>query len=242
MVPRGNERGLLFGLLALQNHFIDRDGLVAAFSIWVADRNRPIDRILLDQNLLAPDVHAVVSALVDKHLEFHHDAPTSALPSDALRERDSGGPVTARGEDDDATTTIVGDRCASNGRFWVLRCHARGGLGEVFVARDDELHRDVALKVIQEPFADDMECRERFLLEAEITGRLEHPGIVPVYALGEDPRGRPYYAMRFIRGKSLKVAIDEFHERDEDGVAARDAGKRTLALRDLLASFLTTSP
>ena len=47
----------------------------------------------------------------------------------------------------------------------------------------------------------------RVLREAEITGRLEHPGIIPVYGLGTDAAGRPYYAMRFVRGQTLKEAI-----------------------------------
>ena len=51
----------------------------------------------------------------------------------------------------------------------------------------------------------------RFVLEAEITGNLEHPGIVPVYGLGAYPDGRPYYAMRFIRGETLAAAIKRFH-------------------------------
>ena len=49
------------------------------------------------------------------------------------------------------------------------------------------------------------------MLEAEVTGGLEHPGIVPVYGLGSYADGRPYYAMRFIRGDSLKEAIERFH-------------------------------
>ena len=53
--------------------------------------------------------------------------------------------------------------------------------------------------------------RLRFLLEAEITGGLEHPGIVPVYGLGHHPDGRPFYAMRFVRGESLKEAVARFH-------------------------------
>ena len=79
----------------------------------------------------------------------------------------------------------------------------RGGLGEVFVARDEELHREVALKEIQDRFADHPGARDRFLREAEVTGKLEHPGVVPVYAFGNHPDGRPYHAMRFIRGESL---------------------------------------
>ena len=98
-----------------------------------------------------------------------------------------------------------------NLRYQVLRMHAKGGLGEVFVARDAELNREVALKEIQGKYADQQESRLRFLIEAEVTGGLEHPGIVPVYGLGRYPDGRPYYAMRFIRGQSMKEAIDQFH-------------------------------
>ena len=70
----------------------------------------------------------------------------------------------------------------------------------------------MALKQILDSHADDAVSRHRFVMEAEITGGLEHPGIVPVYSLGTYPDGRPYYAMRFIRGESLKEAIDRFHK------------------------------
>src|SRR5205085_1313113 len=93
-------------------------------------------------------------------------------------------------------------------RYRVLRLHKEGGLGQVFVAEDIELHREVALKEIKPDYADDPAFRGRFLLEAEITGRLEHPGIVPVYGLGVYPDGRPYYAMRFLDKGTLKQAIE----------------------------------
>src|SRR5262249_58077057 len=79
--------------------------------------------------------------------------------------------------------------------------------------------------------ADDPVSRQRFLIEAEITGGLEHPGIVPVYGLGTYDGGRPYYAMRFIKGDSLKEAVERFHR---DAGLARDAGRRSLELRKLL--------
>ena len=120
-------------------------------------------------------------------------------------------------------------------RFRILRPHARGGLGAVFVALDEELHREVALKQILDHHADDPTSRTRFVLEAEITGGLEHPGIVPVYGLGSYGDGRPYYAMRFVRGDSLKDAIASFHA-DESPKA--DPGKRSLALRRLLRRFV----
>ena len=105
----------------------------------------------------------------------------------------------------------IGTSTSDGGRFRVLRPHARGGLGAVFVALDSELNREVALKQILDHHADDQASRQRFVLEAEITGGLEHPGIVPVYGLGTYGDGRPYYAMRFIRGDSLKEAINRFH-------------------------------
>jgi tetratricopeptide (TPR) repeat protein/tRNA A-37 threonylcarbamoyl transferase component Bud32 len=122
-----------------------------------------------------------------------------------------------------------------SGRYQPLRFHARGALGEVHVALDAELHREVALKRIQPPRAADPDSRRRFLLEAEITGRLEHPGIVPVYGLVQDGDGQPCYAMRFIQGESLQEAIKRFHEADKPG---RDPGERSLALRQLLSRFI----
>ena len=82
----------------------------------------------------------------------------------------------------------------------------------------------MALKQILDKHADDPASRGRFLLEAEITGGLEHPGIVPVYGLGTYADGRPYYAMRFIRGDSLKEAIDRFHA--DAGRSKTDPGRR----------------
>ncbi len=103
------------------------------------------------------------------------------------------------------------------------------------MALDEELHREVALKQILDHHADDPTSRTRFVLEAEITGGLEHPGIVPVYGLGSYGDGRPYYAMRFVRGDSLKDAITSFHA----GKSRKsDPGKQSLAVRKLLRRFV----
>ncbi len=92
-----------------------------------------------------------------------------------------------------------------------------------------------ALKQILEHHADDPVSRTRFVLEAEVTGGLEHPGIVPVYGLGSYGDGRPYYAMRFVRGDSLKEKIAEFHA---DLAKKNDPGRRSLGLRELLRRFV----
>ena len=120
----------------------------------------------------------------------------------------------------------------SAGRFRVIASHARGGLGEVFRAEDLELCREVALKEIQDQYADDSSSRRRFAKEAQLTGQLEHPGIVPVYSLAAHPDGRPFYAMRFIRGESLKDAIAAYHAK-----RAEDPDAATLVIRQLLSRF-----
>ncbi|MEX2138191.1 MAG: protein kinase [Pirellulales bacterium] len=127
----------------------------------------------------------------------------------------------------------VGSSSSAGLRFRILRPHAKGGLGEVFVARDEELRREVALKHMQSQHADNPDSRSRFMLEAEITGSLEHPGIVPVYGLGTYDDGRPFYAMRFIRGDSLKDAIDRFHKNPP-----QNSGDRALEMRKLLARMI----
>jgi serine/threonine protein kinase len=91
-------------------------------------------------------------------------------------------------------------------RYRILRPHAKGSLGEVLVAEDVELHREAALKEIQPDHAHDAVSRGRFLLETEVTGRLEHPSIVLVYGLGQYADGHPFYAMRFIHGDNLREA------------------------------------
>src|SRR5207302_1755182 len=90
-------------------------------------------------------------------------------------------------------------------RYQPVRYHAQGGLGVVFVARDTEVGRDVALKRIQERRKHLPQDRGRFPREAQITGRLEHPGIVPVYSVGHDTSGQPYYTMRLVEGHGTQA-------------------------------------
>jgi serine/threonine protein kinase len=102
---------------------------------------------------------------------------------------------------------------AASSRFQLLRPHARGGLGEVWVARDRELNRTVALKILPESLLHDPSARARFHTEAEITGSLDHPGIVAVYSFGRFADERPFYAMHLIEGETLRAAIERYHQK-----------------------------
>jgi tetratricopeptide (TPR) repeat protein len=94
-------------------------------------------------------------------------------------------------------------------RYIVTQYHARGGLGEVWMAQDGEIGRMVAVKRLRD---ERRGGEDRFMIEAQITGQLEHPGIVPVHDLGMDDKGRPFYVMTFINGTTLKKAIDDYHK------------------------------
>jgi eukaryotic-like serine/threonine-protein kinase len=253
MAPVHSDRNLLFGILALQTDFVTRDALIAAMHAWVQDKARSLGQILREQGALSESRHDLLEALVRENLAQHGNDPAKSLagftwidlPQHELEQiADSdllaslahvSATFSAEGEYPPTQVPSVGTPTSSGLRFRILRPHAKGGLGEVFVALDSELHREVALKEIQRRFADHPEARTRFLLEAEITGGLEHPGIVPVYGLGHYPDGRPFYAMRFIQGDSLQDAITRLHQAD---VSGRDPGERALALRGLLGRFV----
>jgi serine/threonine-protein kinase len=249
--PASADRNLLFGILALQMDFVSKDALLRAMNAWVMDKHKSLGAILVEHGAMAPEEHALVEAVVQRHVLNHGGDPQQSLAAlssihsvrqqlEQVADPDlqaSLAHVAARppGSDLSSTTDYSAGTPTSSGlRFRVLRPHARGGLGEVFVARDEELHREVALKQIQAQH-DDPHSRSRFLLEAEVTGGLEHPGVVPVYGLGAHPDGRPFYAMRLVKGDSLKDAIRRFHAGDGPG---RDPGQRRLALRGLLGRFV----
>jgi hypothetical protein len=221
MATANTDRNLLFGILALQLDFISREALVKAMNAWVLEKAKALGQILVEQQALASERHALLEALVQEHLKQHGNDPEQSLAavSSVASVRDELKQIAdpdlhaslayvSAGRQAEAGSWAtrapsVGTPTSSGLRFRILRPYAKGGLGQVSVARDEELHREVALKEIQDRHADDPDSRSRFVQEAEITGGLEHPGIVPVYGLGTYADGRPFYAMRFIRGHSL---------------------------------------
>jgi serine/threonine protein kinase len=99
----------------------------------------------------------------------------------------------------------------SHRRYEILRPMAEGGAGTVYMAWDRQLRRHVALKSLRGSDPDKGRIR-RFLQGALIPARLHHPGILPVFDGGLDEEGRPFLAMPYVRGVSLREAIREVHE------------------------------
>jgi tetratricopeptide (TPR) repeat protein/tRNA A-37 threonylcarbamoyl transferase component Bud32 len=251
------DRNLLFGVLALQLDFITKEALLEAMHAWVLVKERPLADLLVERGDLAAPRRRLLESLVEEHLRQHGgdvERSLAALPAltpictalDQVADADvrhtlASLSATRSGAGESMKTgEYVPPPAEPTERFQRLRLHAKGGLGEVHIALDRELNRQVALKEIQRQHADDPRSRQRFELEAEITGGLEHPGIVPVYGMGRHFDGRPYYAMRFIKGSSLRDAIADFHSKNQDrrrleGVAFRKLLARFLAVCDAVA-------
>jgi tetratricopeptide (TPR) repeat protein len=92
----------------------------------------------------------------------------------------------------------------------------RGGMGVVYRARDAALNRDVAVKILQEQFADAALVVGQFEKEAQITGQLQHPGVPPVHLVGRLPDDRPYLVMKLIRGRTLDKLLDDTSDPTSD--------------------------
>jgi eukaryotic-like serine/threonine-protein kinase len=248
-----NDRDLLLAMIALKRGLIDHVQLLEAFEAWSDGEDRSMAEVLVKQGFLEEtEVSLVVSQLDnDEGRKCESRGPQGGgepLHDHAARTVDPGRSATVAYIGPD----LGGERCGESPRtggsaqvpnlpvgagerYRIIRPHARGGLGEVFLALDPELDRQVALKELQSFHADDPVSQSRFLREARVTGRLEHPGIVPVYGLGRHADGRPYYAMRLIEGETLKQAIERFHGRKD---APDEPGERELAFRQLLRRFI----
>ncbi len=94
-------------------------------------------------------------------------------------------------------------------RLQLLGEVARGGMGVIIKGRDSDLGRDLAVKVLLEQHRENPDLIRRFIEEAQISGQLQHPGVVPVYELGTLADHRPYFAMKLIKGRTLAALLAE---------------------------------
>ncbi len=242
MIQNDVGRGLLFGALALQSMRVDENVLSRAFSDWLALRHagRSLADVLVACGALDLRARAQIEAQVDARLhDFGGDARAalSALASASLRRSLSALPSDElRHILDDAARVqapLARSLHGSMERYALDHLHAKGGLGQVWLARDLDLDRDVALKEIRPEHAADPRRWERFVQEARLTGRLDHPGVVPIYEVARKPDGeQPFYTMRFVRGRTLAQAVREHAEKRRRG--AGDG----VELQALLSAFV----
>ncbi|MEM8911498.1 MAG: serine/threonine-protein kinase [Planctomycetota bacterium] len=218
----------------------DRE-ITAAISDWSMHGSVPLaehlkaKRILSSEQLsrLSTAAHARVEQLRQSIAEGSEaPSPGSSMLLATLERLDGSGRVaklfgvTVAASDGGDDTRIM------EGRFELIRKIGQGGLGRVWLARDVNLNRHVALKEISHGSAS-RAVLERFQREAEITGRLDHPSIVPIHQLGQDiASGRMFYTMRFLGRSTLQDSINEYHERRQDN------DDDPMLLRRLLTAFV----
>ncbi|MDX1929312.1 MAG: serine/threonine-protein kinase [Pirellulaceae bacterium] len=239
-----SDRNLLFGILAVQFDFVRASEFMEAANQWMLQKSSSLGEILVSRAYLSDEDRRFIDTIVEKHISRsgspHKSLELLSNSSIEISDLTLRGEILTKGhssfraasdaESEHLTVsqTTAGDLSIIGERFAIVRELAHGGLGEVFVARDRELDREVALKKILEKHRGRQEIRDRFIVEAKVTGGLEHPGIVPVYGLGAFPNGAPFYAMRLIRGKSLQDSLKSLHVRKEPHSAAKDRVLRGL--------------
>jgi serine/threonine-protein kinase len=239
------DRNLLFGVMALESNLLTPSRFVEACTFWARQKETPLADLLVERGWLSDSDRSDIQKLLDpKLITIGADAGASPaeLTTDHVRQflagiADSDSPQTLadptpppQGHVLLSTTAHLSE---ARTRYTLSRLHATGGIGRVWLAHDDRLGRDVALKELRPERTGNPVVWGRFLKEAQITGQLEHPGIVPIYELGQRVDDQaPFYTMRFIRGRTLSEAVAAFHRKRSQGEDG------SLELRELLTSFV----
>ena len=239
------DRNLLFGVLAFQKGAIDADRLAETCAAIAGEATVSVADRLVDRGLLTVDQkvelerHAGRRADGTRRRSRGHarrgagrPLPGGAAQGKAARSRgrrQADGRAPAGGPRPDRLAGRGGGE-SSRTRYTLSHLYAKGGMGQVWLAHDPELGREIALKELRPDQAENSEVCSRFLAEARVTAQLEHPGIVPVYELGEGDA--PYYTMRFIKGGTLSQATRAYHKDRVAGTAD------PLGLVKLLGAFI----
>ena len=203
----------------VQTGLIDSGEMDLALKTWKeAGQGISFSEFVVERGWLVPDEVNAVITIVESQLARKQGA---GFQPESRSDHDTGKHLTTaiQSEKDQheaaaqSIAPVPGLQLGVEGeaRFRIVSEHRHGGLGEVFVAEDTQFGRQVALKRIKPQFSDRPQLCNRFLVEAELTGGLEHPGIVPVYGLGRSGDGIPFYAMKFVQGQSLGDALKAFH-------------------------------
>jgi PAS domain S-box-containing protein len=233
------DRNLRLAVLALEQNLIDPQQLAEVCTQWGSRANVPLGELLVAGGLIDLATRTRLETLLDAQ-QRQQPAATQAfldrVEGNAQRTLDNAG-VTLDASD---AASSPGEQFAANAedgssepRYTISRLHAEGGIGRIWLARDSQLHREVALKTLRPELLSYARVCSRFLQEAQITGQLEHPGIVPVYEIVRQPNlGQVSYAMRFVRGQTLLRASIDYHERRKSGTAD------PLGLVTLLSAFV----
>jgi len=185
----------------------------AAFQETVVHENRDADRAgALEGGLTATFVEgeAVVIGPAG-HSVFQSLGRGENFPRVALREAaENGTDPIVRPQSPEMPQKDADSRYQLQGEI------ARGGMGAVLKGRDTDLGRDLAIKVLLDSHKNKPEIVQRFIEEAQIGGQLQHPGIAPVYELGQFSDRRPFFSMKLVKGETLSKILAQRKSPAED--------------------------
>lgn len=167
----------------------------------------------LDRTVEAPSPRSDSRAAPENAARRSADAPQSTMydfrPVELAGDDDDGPQAVPAKGDTPPRLSQPGDRYQLQGEI------ARGGMGAILRARDADLGRELAVKVLLERHADRPEVAQRFIEEAQIGGQLQHPGIVPVYDIGRFG-DRPFFAMKLVKGQTLAAILADRADPSDD--------------------------
>jgi serine/threonine-protein kinase len=227
--PTDTERHFLFAVLARRAALIDDRQLAQACDAWATHAHPPLAEWMAQRGWLNADQEREVWRRVDGHEREGSRNPgkdpeaTRAPSSEHCVAADSQAATLApAAAEPGGPPTAPAGPSRQDQRYVLARLHATGGTGQIWLARDGDLGREVALKVLRPDRAGQAAVQKRFVEEARIAGQLEHPAIVPVYELARRADdGQPFYAMRFVKGRTLTQAARDYHEKRARGEAGQ---------------------
>jgi serine/threonine-protein kinase len=184
-------------------------------------------------------MHAAPAAgALASHAPANHAAKSSAPQLVSVPGSSHASGSDARPERDPeffALTGLPPDAIHEETRYQEREVLGEGGMGRIFLCRDERVGRDVAMKVLRTKYAKQPETLARFVREARIQGQLEHPSIVPVYDLMRRPNGDVCFTMKRVRGKTIEQIVDALSRKDK---ALIEQYPRRKLLRNFAAACL----
>jgi eukaryotic-like serine/threonine-protein kinase len=243
------QRELLLGVMAIQLEYLSQAQLREALITWKAQPRLSLRQILLQKQWVTAHALTEIEQYLERLLSRYKGDLNRALADKADGELRN----LIRDIEDQRTShtvnllppsqqfvhlglveTIDLSSKEKRSKYSLSSIKGKGGLGQVWLAQDTVLRRAVALKEPRHKVEMNDRAWQQFIMEARITGQLEHPNIIPIYELFEEPSAREvFYTMRYLDGQTLAGAIKAFHERNDE------ITKDTITLRSLLTAFVS---
>ena len=212
-----SDKNLLFALIAYQNGYITMEQFFEAAAVWNKEPQRELGEILVEKKFLEEVERFNIQGIVEDRLRRQGGIDNTlsfvlengSVPEGQPLPEDWKGKI-------DAITKVIRDKKppsppnfstpeANPGihRYIIRKMLGKGGQGYVWEAIDTELNRRVAIKNIVPDLSSDPLHQELLIDEARKTGKLGHPGVPPVFDIGKDDDGKPFFTMQLISGEKL---------------------------------------